>query len=153
MDLKDAVHTALAVWRGRSEAKPYMFGHGTRFKSVKWPSFWYDVLWTVETLGRYPELWRGPDAAPEDRQALAELAACLVAYNFDGDGRVVPRRTYRGFADFSFGQKKEPSPFATAMTCAALRALDDLADDIAQVDVLELKSSKGGTGTPVPPKG
>jgi hypothetical protein len=48
---------------------------------VKWPPTWYGAYLVLDVLGRYPALWHGPDARPEDRHALAELAACLVAYN------------------------------------------------------------------------
>jgi hypothetical protein len=149
----DAARTPLEVWRRRVDERPYAFGHGYQFKSVKWPNFWYDALWVLETVGRFPELWRGQEATAEDRTTLAELAACLVAYNFDPDGRVTPRRIYKGYERFSFGQKKTASPFATARALAALVRLADLADDIARVDIESLSSSKGGTGTPVLPKG
>lgn len=149
----EVARTPLEIWRRRTDERPYQFGHGYQFKSVKWPNYWYDVLWVLETLGRFPALWRGADARAEDRRALAELAACLVAYNFDDQGRVVPRRTYRGFESYSFGQKKTPSPFATARALAALARLADLAEEIAAVDVTALPSSKGGSGTPVPPRG
>jgi hypothetical protein len=149
--LDDVARAALRPWREREAAQPYMFGHGYRFKSVKWPSFWYDVLRVVETVGAYPEVWRGPDAREEDRGSVAELAACLVAYNVDADGTVTPRSAMRGFESFSFGQKKAPSAFATARVCQALRPLGDLADAIRDVDVRTLGSSKGGTGTPRPP--
>jgi hypothetical protein len=119
------------------------------FKTVKWPGLWYDVLRTVETLGRYPELL----AWEPGRRALAELAACLVAYNVDGDGKVTPRRCSRGFERHSFGQKREPSAFATARVAAALRPLSAIASEIRAVDVLALESSKGGSGTPKPPHG
>ncbi|MBI3977813.1 MAG: hypothetical protein HY331_06475 [Chloroflexi bacterium] len=132
--------------------KPYLFGHGYQFKTVKWPAFWYDLHWMLDTLGRYPNLWRGSEADPGDRRALAEMIACLVAYNFNPDGAVAPRSYYQGFAGFSFGQKKLPSPFATARLAAILRRFDDLAEDARAVDVLRLASSKGGTGNPVPPK-
>jgi len=148
----EAARTPLEIWRRRSEERPYMFGHGYQFKTVKWPSFWYGVLAVVETLGRYPGLWSGPGAHEEDRRALAELAACLIAYNTGEGGRVIPRRTYRGFESFSFGQKREPSATATAWLAAALVPLAGLADEIASVDVTGLSSSKGGSGTPVPPK-
>jgi hypothetical protein len=75
-----------------------------------------------------------------------------VAYNVDANGRVVPQRTYRGFETFSFGQKKKPSPFATVRVAVALRRLGDLADDVRSVDIARLGSSKGGSGTPVPPR-
>jgi hypothetical protein len=52
----------------------------------------------------------------------------------------------------SFGQKKTPSGFATARVLAVLHRLDDLADDAATVDVTALSSSKGGTGSALPPR-
>ena len=68
-------------------------------------------------------------------------------------GMVTPHSTYRGFETFSFGQKKQPSPLATALLLAVLRRLDDLAPAAAAVDVAALTSSKGGRGTAVPPAG
>jgi hypothetical protein len=150
--LLGAASTLLSVWRNRGSAKPYFFGHGRQFKSVKWPPFWYTALTVLEALSRYPDLWRGPDSRPEDRAAAAELAACLVAYNVGSDGRVVPKSCYRGFETFSFGQKKLPSPFATARLCAVLRRFDELTPAIAAVDVTSLASSKGGTGRALPPR-
>jgi hypothetical protein len=150
--LLGVARTSLRAWRVRGEEKPYVFGHGIAFKTVKWPTTWYDVHMVLDTLSRFPELWRGPRARPEARRALAELAACMVAYNFGPDGRVTPRSCYRKFESFSFGQKKVPSAFATARLAAVLRRLDDLAPEIRAVDVRALTSSKGGSGTAVPPK-
>lgn len=143
---------ALGVWCDRAVAKPSMFGHGATFKTGKWPATWYSALTLLDALGRWPALWRGPGASADDRRALAELAACLVAYTTDGEGRVVPRSTFRGFETHSFGRKDGPSPFATAATLAVLHRLDDLADDAARVDVLALGSSKGGSGTARAPR-
>ena len=148
----EAARTALRAWTARSDEKPYMFGHGAQFKTVKWPTFWYDVHSQLDTLSRYPKLWRGRDVDPAERRAVAELVACLVAYNFDGDGRVTPRSCYQGFADHSFGQKKRPSGFATARLAVLLRRFDDLADDARTIDVGRLASSRGGTGQPVLPR-
>jgi hypothetical protein len=135
----------------RWEEKPYLFGHGRQFKVVKWPAFWYGAFWVLDTLSGYPGLWRGRSARPEDRRSLAEIAACLVAYNVGPDGKVIPRSCFKGFEGFSFGQKKSPSAFATARLCIILRRLGSLAGDIAAVDVRALTSSKGGAGTAVPP--
>ncbi len=150
--LLEASRVALRAWRARGEEKPYLFGHGSRFKTVKWPAFWYNLHWVLDTLGRYPRLWKGRAVDPGDRRALAEMLACLVAYNFDSAGRATPRSCYQGFEGFSFGQKKQPSPFATARLAAVLRRFGDLAGEAAGIDVLGLASSKGGTGRPVPPK-
>lgn len=152
VDLAEVARVSLRVWRSRGDEQPYMFGHGSRFKTVKWPTTWYDVHGVLDTLGRYPALWRGPDADPEDRRSLAELVACLIAYNVADDGTVTPRSCYRGFEDYSFGQKKHPSPFATARLLQVLARFADLRDEAAAVDVTALGSSKGGTGTARPPK-
>jgi hypothetical protein len=150
--LLEAAHTCLRAWRMRGKEKPYMFGHGRQFKTVKWPTSWYDVHYMLDALGRYLELWQGSSARPEDRQALAELAACLIAYNLSPDGTVTPRSCYKGFEGFSFGQKKLPSPFATARLRAVLHRFDDLREEVGAVDVLKLPSSKGGTGVALPPR-
>ncbi len=147
----DIARTSLHVWRARADEQPHMFGHGCRFKIVKWPTTWYDVHAVLETLGRYPELWRGPTAHPVDRQALIELLACLVAYNLAPDGTVTPQSCYRGFEGYSFGQKKSPSPFATARLHQVLRRFADLAQDAADVDVTALHSSRAAGARHRPP--
>jgi len=48
---------------------------------------------------------------------------------------VTPRSCYQGFAGFSFGQKKVPSPFATARLAVVLRRFDDMAAEIAGINV------------------
>lgn len=148
----DAGRVLLRAWRERGAEKPYMFGHGRQFKTVKWPSTWYGVFLVLDAVGRVPELWHGPGAAPDDRRAVAELAACLIAYNVAPDGAVTPRSIRKGFESFSFGQKKRPSDWATARVCTVLRRLDELAGEIAAVDVLSLSSSKGGAGVARPPR-
>lgn len=149
--LPAVARVSLRAWRVRAMEKPYMFGHGRQFKTVKWPPTWYGAYTMLDTLGRYPALWRGDDHDPADASALAELAACLVSYNVSADGTVTPRSTYRRFETFSFGQKKQPSPLATALLLAVLHRLDDLAPAVAAVDVRALASSKGGRGIAVPP--
>lgn len=147
-DVLAAGRTALLFWSQRSTEKPYMFGHGIAFKTIKWPPFWYGDLAVLEAIGRFPELWEPGtgEARAEDRTAVTELAACLIAYNIGSDGWVKPRSCYRGFEDFSFGQKKIPSPYATARILSALKPFEPLTSEIARADVLTLASSKGGSG-------
>jgi hypothetical protein len=83
---------------------------------------------------------------------VAELVACLIAYTMDAQGRVRPQSTFRGFEDFSFGQKRAASPFATAKVVSVLAGYGGLAGDVAQVDVLALTSARGGSGTAQPPR-
>ena len=149
--LLQAARTLLSVWRERAERRPYMFGHGAQFKAGKWPATWYCALTLLEALGPYNALWTGA-APPADRRAVAELCACLIAYAVSSDGTVTPRSCYKGFEQHSFGQKKRPSPFATAKVLAVLAPFADLTPEIRAVDPRALGSAKGGTGTPVPPK-
>ena len=150
--LLDVARVALSAWQARGEQKPYMFSHGRAFKTGKWPPTWYSALAVLDALGRYPALWRAKDADPEDRLALAELVACLVSYSMTVEGWVVPQSIFRGFADYSFGQKSQPSPFATVRVLTVLHRLDDLAEEAAAVDIAGVASSKGGTGYPVAPR-
>lgn len=144
------VRAQLGAWRMRAEMRPYGFGHGYQFKTVRWPSLWYDALAVVDAVGRFAEAFAGDDALA-DRQALAEIAACLIAYNVGVDGRVTPVRVYPGYPDFSFGRKDGPSPFATVRVLSTLVRIADLAEEIAAVDVSGLASSRGGRAVPTPP--
>ncbi len=139
----EAARTPLELWRRRTEERPYEFGHGYQFKTVKWPSVWYSALAVLDAVGRFPELWSGTESRPEDRRAIAEIAAVLIAHNVSADGRVTPVRTHHGYEAFSFGRKDSPSPFATAHVLLALSRVADLAGDIAGVDVDNLPASLG----------
>jgi hypothetical protein len=122
----EVARVSLRAWRVRATERPYQFGHGRRFQTVKWPTTWYSVLAVLDALSRYPALWRD-DPAGEEARSLAELAAALLEHNVSPDGRVTPHSAYRGFEQHSFGQKKQPSALATARTFAVLHRLRDLA--------------------------
>lgn len=68
------------------------------------------------------------------------------------DATVVPRSVYSGYRNHSFGQKKVPSDIAAALLATVLVRVEALADEIASVDVLTLASSRGGSGTALPPR-
>ncbi|MDZ7577437.1 MAG: hypothetical protein U0904_04600 [Candidatus Nanopelagicales bacterium] len=147
-----AVGSLLAAWLERGARRPYMFGHGRRFKQAKWPLNWYNSVTVLDAVGRYPQSWLPPSAGQERTKAVAELAACVIAYNLDpATGRCTPKSCFRGFETFSFGQKKDPSPFATARVLGVLARVATLAEEIVKVDVRELASSKGGSGRSLPP--
>ncbi len=100
---------ALAPWRGRADATPYMFGHGARFKTVKWPSLWYDVLRTVETLALYPAVWDGPAAdrgGPPRRRRARRVPRGVQRGRGRARHAAILHARLRGH---SFGQKKAPS--------------------------------------------
>ena len=123
-----AAQTLLRAWRNRAKEKPYMFGHGSRFIFGKWPPTWYDASAVLEALAPYPSVWKAKTAAAEDRRSSAEIVRALAA-TFGPDGFVTPRSCYKGFEDYSFGQKKRPSPWATARIFGLLSAFKAIAGD------------------------
>ena len=116
-----AARSLLGAWRNRARQKPYMFGHGPRFVAGKWPPTWYDASAALEALAPYPAVWKGRSASPEDRQSTLEILRALAS-TIGPVGLLTPRSCYKGFEDYSFGQKKRPSPWATARVVGLLRA-------------------------------
>jgi hypothetical protein len=123
--LVEAAQSVLGAWRRRADEKPYMFGHGRRFADGKWPPTWYDASAVLEALASYPAVCKAAGAAPIDRRSVAEIARALAS-SFGPDGMVTPRSCYKGFEEYSFGQKKLPSPWATARLCGILRTVAQL---------------------------
>ena len=138
----NAARTLLAFWNARADQRPYDFGHGYQFKTVKWPPVWYNALSVLDVVGSFPEVWEEPGATETDKDAIAQLAAALVAHNVNAAGRVEILRAHPGFGRFSFGRRGEESPFATARVLAALAPFAGLAERIAAVDVSRLPASR-----------
>ena len=113
------------AWRNRAQEKPYMFGHGPRFVAGKWPPTWYDASAVLQALAPYPSVWRGKASSAKDRASTLEMVNAL-ATTLGFDGFVTPRSCYQGFADYSFGQKRRPSPWATARVCGLLRSYSSI---------------------------
>ncbi|MCU0665400.1 MAG: hypothetical protein MUC50_24125, partial [Myxococcota bacterium] len=122
-----AGRTLLRAWRNRGKEKPYMFGHGKRFVAGKWPPTWYDAPAVLDALAPYPSVWKGKTASAEDKKSTAEIVQALVT-TFAADGMVTPRSCCKGFEDYSFGQKKKPSAWATARLCGLLQDFSTVAD-------------------------
>jgi hypothetical protein len=87
-----------------NQARIYMFGVGTNFKKLKYPHIWYDILHVVDVLSRYPyshqydEFWEMWNLIKEKQQPM---------------GGFIPESIWRAWGKWSFGQKKEPSPWIT----------------------------------------
>lgn len=134
--------TLLNCWIKRSEEKPYMFGHGKKFRLPRAPFFWYNIGTVLDAVRHYPTLTK--------TQAFRELAAVSLL-EFTVDSVFIPKTVYLYFKDYSFGQKKEPSPW---MTLFLSRIYKDAADNdpqfiecVKQIDGKSLKGSKGGPKT------
>ena len=94
----------LSHWERKRETKPYLFGIGTEFRKLKYPLVWYDILHVTEVLGRFAWVY-------DDRRFLEMVEA--IEAQADEDGHFSPGSMYRAWKDWSFADKKRPSPWLT----------------------------------------
>ena len=96
-------------WATSRERKRYLFGAGKRYRALKFPFLWYDLLHVADVLGRCPSAQGDP--------RYAEMRAAIAAHA-DADGRFTATSKYMAWRGWSFSDKKQASPW---MTLLALR--------------------------------
>ena len=102
--VQNGIDSHILHWENRDGKKIYMFGIGTTFKKLKYPNVWFDILHVVDVLSHYPyaleydEFWEMWDIIREKQRP---------------EGCYVPESVYKAWNDWSFGQKKEASPWMT----------------------------------------
>jgi hypothetical protein len=99
-------------WQIQAERKLYLFGIGTDFRKLKYPYVWYNLLHVTEVLSRYPHV----HGDARFRQMLDALTI-----QADAEGRFTATSMYRAWKDWSFANKKEPSPWLTFLCCRILK--------------------------------
>ena len=111
-ELITAGKSLLSCWDRRKESRPYLFGHGSRFKKLRPPFFWYNIGEVLDTMSQYQILTK------ED--SFKEMLS-LVVSKADNAGQFTPESIYRDFKNWSFGQKNEWSPWTTLYICRILQ--------------------------------
>jgi len=102
--VQNGIDSHILHWENRGGKKIYMFGIGTTFKRLKYPNVWFDILHVIDVLSHYPyaleydEFWEMWNIIKEKQQP---------------EGGFIPESIYRAWSDWSFGQKKTPSPMMT----------------------------------------
>ena len=102
----------LGLWERRKERRPYLFAMGSDFARLKGPLVWYDILHVLDVLAQFAWL--------HDDPRLQEMAG-MVRAKADAAGRFTPESVYRAWAEWDFGQKREPSPWLTLVVQRMLR--------------------------------
>ncbi|MFC1803271.1 hypothetical protein ACFL0D_04815 [Thermoproteota archaeon] len=102
--VKNGINSHILHWENRDGKKIYMFGIGTTFKKLKYPNVWYDILHVIDVLSRYPYA-REYDTFWEMWEIIKEKQ--------QPEGGFRPESIWRHWSKWSFGQKKEPSPWMT----------------------------------------
>jgi hypothetical protein len=91
-------------WGPECERKVYLFGVGTKFRRLKYPFVWYDILHVTDVLSRFPFVRTDP--------RFREMADAITA-QADKDGRYTAGSMYMAWKSWSFADKKSPSPWLT----------------------------------------
>lgn len=105
-----AVHLGSEVlmshWEHQKEVKMYLFGMGTDFHKLKYPFIWYDLLHVVEVLSRFTFTHNDPRF-----QQMLEA----ITQQADTEGKYTAGSMYQAWKEWSFANKKIPSPWLTLM--------------------------------------
>ncbi|MDY6878440.1 MAG: hypothetical protein SWK90_19855 [Chloroflexota bacterium] len=109
-----SVEMLLWHWEHQAERKIYMFGIGTKFRKLKYPFVWYDVLHVVDVLSRFPFV----HSDPRFREMVGTIAA-----QADENGRYTATSMYRAWKGWSFADKKHPSPWLTFLVLRIQRRI------------------------------
>jgi hypothetical protein len=100
------IEAILTHWEHQKDYKLKMFGIGTDFRKLKYPFVWYDILHVADVLSRFPQ-------ARCDRR-FGEMVEEIEA-QADEAGRFTAGSMYRAWKDWSFADKKQPSPWLTML--------------------------------------
>lgn len=93
-------------WEHQRDYKLKMFGIGTEFRRLKYPFVWYDILHVADVLSQFP----GALADPR----FGEMVEA-ISVQADDQGRHTAGSMYRAWRDWSFADKKRPSPWLTLL--------------------------------------
>jgi hypothetical protein len=107
--------TLLHHWEIQKERKFYLFGIGTDFRKIKYPFVWYDILHVVDVLSRFPFLY-------QDTRFL-EMVNTLASQADDGE-RYTAASMYRAWRDWSFADKRTPSPWLSFLVHRIKKRID-----------------------------
>jgi hypothetical protein len=112
--VRRGVATLLAHWEHQRDYKLRMFGIGTDFRKLKYPYVWYDILHVAEVLSRF-------EAASVDPR-LIDMVSAITA-QADAHGRYTAGSMYRAWKEWSFADKRRPSPWLTFLVLRIERRL------------------------------
>ena len=99
-----AVDLLLRHWQKRKEPwRPYGYGMGTDFSKLKYPAVKYGILRVLDVLSLYPYAVRSKEFQDMLNFVLQKSK----------NGRYYAESVSRSYAEFDFGQTKEPSRWIT----------------------------------------
>lgn len=112
--LEQGAETLLQHWERQQAGKLFMFGIGSTFRRPKYPFVWYDILHVLDTLSQQEQL--------QGDSRFQDMLEALLA-NADPHGRFKAGSVWMAWKDWSFGQKREPSPWITFLVLRILKRI------------------------------
>jgi hypothetical protein len=105
----------LDLWEESLSQHPYMFYMGTDFRKLKVPFVWYDLIHVLDVLSHFSWL--------KDDPRFLNMAH-LLRDKADLHGRFTLESVWTAWKDWEFGQKKEPSRWATLLAWRILQRVE-----------------------------
>jgi hypothetical protein len=99
-------------WGPECDRKVFLFGVGHKFRWLKYPFVWYDILHVTDVLSRFPFVHQDT----RFREMVDEITA-----QADGVGRYTAGSMYKAWQGWSFADKKNPSPWLTFLVLRLLK--------------------------------
>jgi hypothetical protein len=109
------VTALLDHWEHQADYKLKMFGIGTDFRMLKYPFVWYDILHVADVLSRYPQACADPRLVEMVREITRQA---------DDQGRYRAGSMYRAWKEWSFADKRRPSPYLTLLATRIAQRVD-----------------------------
>ncbi len=107
---ESGINMMLDFWKKRKSTKYFLFGMGTKFKKLKYPFVWFDILHVTETLSLFPSIYK-------DKRFLE---FCEIIFSkVNEEGWYKPESIWMAYKGFDFGQKK----FSSAMISLAVQRI------------------------------
>ena len=98
------VEMLLSHWQNTDERKLYLFGVGTDYRKLKYPFIWYDILHVTDVLSQFPSV--------HDDPRFRDMVD-TITNQADENGRFTANSMYLAWKEWSFADKKRPSPWLT----------------------------------------
>jgi len=110
-EARNAADCLLGLLERSREEHPYIFYMGDDFRKLKAPMLWYDLAHVLDALSRV-------ESIRKDRR-LGEMLDLLEAKGGE-ELLFTPESAYLAWKGYDFGQKKECSPYLTALCLGIL---------------------------------
>jgi len=103
-EVRNGIDSHIMHWENKKDTRIRGFGMGEKFMKLKYPHIWFDILHLVEVLSHYQYA--------REYEAFWDMWR-VISDKQQEEGGFIPEQVYGAWRGWSFGQKKQPSPWIT----------------------------------------